>query len=161
LVVDVGGTDVFIEAESRSPLLPYLRSRLENTLRHARKQLPKSGPGVVVVDVPQSWFKDPRLNRELGAIAEDFLRQTKRVNLVQLIGKRYTILGPRRMKVEHWKWGHPNRAPRTPVDGLDQLIRHIVVAPDPDPSSDSQVLASFWDDAAERGPSRPAGCQGG
>lgn len=56
-----------------------------NTLQSSRSQLPKSGPGVFFVKIPQSWndiWTDDQLIQKLQSAADQFLRGTGRVDAV-------------------------------------------------------------------------------
>lgn len=144
LAVEIDGRAVAVEASRVRATTPYRRQTLVNVLKHAKKQLPKAGPGIVVLDLPDHWFVDSQLNAELGAVVDDFFRNTRRVNAALLFGKVYEY-GERSMRVFHWIWRdlHPN--PKVRVANLAGLVKRVDAPPQP--AGDSRVHASFWEAA--------------
>ena len=150
LIVSHREDETCVEAKRRSSV-PYHADRLSNTPRTARRQLPRDRPTVVVLDVPREWLEDPSFKAELGDVVFDFLRQTKSVNLVQLIGKFYVQLPGRRL-VQHWRWRQPSPQPRHQGAGLGHLTRAIVVPQVK--GADSRVVAIGPGPRTSRNPSR-------
>src|SRR5581483_11817075 len=151
LIVSHREDETCVEAKRRSSEVPYHADRLSNTPRTARAQLPRDRPTVVVLDVPREWLEDPSFKAELGDVVFDFLRQTKSVNLVQLIGKFYVQLPGRRL-VQHWRWRQPSPQPRHQGAGLGHLTRAIVVPQVK--GADSRVVAIGPGPRTSRNPSR-------
>jgi hypothetical protein len=52
---------------------------LENTLQHARKQLPTDRPGIIFIKHPQEWHDLPDFPEQAQTIATNFLRKTRRI----------------------------------------------------------------------------------
>lgn len=87
LSAHIDGANVAVEAKTRrlgeNSTIPKIRDSLER----ARNQVPKTGPGVVVVSIPKEWFLT---HHEI--IADEvhaFLRNTTRVNHVIVFSRTW------------------------------------------------------------------------
>jgi Holliday junction resolvase-like predicted endonuclease len=86
-IVNVEVTALDAEAFSSKTVISRLKKK--------QKQLPKTAPAVVVCVLPEEWDgKGNDLNAATAAIAEEFLRNTRRVNVLVFAVERHIAAGP-------------------------------------------------------------------
>lgn len=73
---------VCIEAKCAMQSTTVTDSWMGNTLRAARRQLPKDKPGVIFVRVPREWGGDDYLKTPFANVATNFLQNTTRVAMI-------------------------------------------------------------------------------
>jgi hypothetical protein len=79
-VFKYAGLPIHIEAKCKLENAPFNPDSIQNSLRGARKQVPKGKPGVIFVKIPQRWVEVGRLVRsDLESLTTDFMRQTTRI----------------------------------------------------------------------------------
>lgn len=92
------GTMAFVEAKCTIESGPIHVQTIENALNTARRQIPKNGPGIIFVKVPQHWYEGHQVGaplRKIPAITnltERFLRGTNRVASVKYYVSYVTIM---------------------------------------------------------------------
>ncbi len=90
-----------------------------NALNSKVKQLPKEGPGVIYVVLPEKWWPDVEdWNATLDRLARRFLGRTQRVNAIVFWMERHltTASRPPGRAFVLYRQPHFNRAPRAKVD---------------------------------------------
>lgn len=70
------------DIKSKSELSEFSASSFNSVLSSARKQLPPDYPGMIFVQLPQSW-QEANVNHEVATVISNFFRNTKRIVSVQ------------------------------------------------------------------------------
>ncbi|MBP1158616.1 hypothetical protein [Rhodococcus sp. PvR099] len=112
-----------IEVKTRAEDCPYAKNRLLNTLRQARKQLPKGGMGAIFMKLPTSWSSDPSYLGEVDGVLAGFFRNTTRVHAVVMVWDDFTFSGP---AGKSWMWEPGHAVYRSPtIDSvIDEMLGH-------------------------------------
>jgi hypothetical protein len=134
IAVEYEGTEIAVEVKSKSPDTSYTAKSLQNSLADARKQLPRDGPGVIVLEIPKTWADNPEFTREARHEIARSLQRGARVNAVVVLWDEWLpIIGDgyacttRFTIMEH---DHP----RTQVSRLGVLLRGLT------PDANSQAF---------------------
>ena len=73
------GVTVCAEMKTKKESEVYADTTVRNTLEHARKQLPKGKPGIILLKYPSDWIKNKRLDRLAKDAINKTLRQSDRL----------------------------------------------------------------------------------
>ena len=73
------GTRVCAETKCKLEETQITLKTVEESLKIAKKQLPKTQPGFIFVKVPRFWLDDEKFSRDMIDVTEKFLRRTGRV----------------------------------------------------------------------------------
>ena len=73
------GTRVCAETKCKLEETQITLKTVEESLKIAKKQLPKTQPGFIFVKVPRFWLDDEKFSRDMIDVTEKFLRKTGRV----------------------------------------------------------------------------------
>jgi hypothetical protein len=72
----------------------FSENTILNALHRKRRQVPNNAPAVIYCVMPEKWFPDPsNWNSRLPMIAEKFLTNTKRINVLVAWTERHVPLG--------------------------------------------------------------------
>lgn len=121
-VVKYGGQDVCVEVKAKEDDTPYSDSTLRASLREARQQLPKQGPGIIVIRIPSAWVANRLFVNEAVPTFTNFLRNSARTNAVVAVWEEWTPALPQGRTCFVKFRIIENPQPRTPVRDIDQLI---------------------------------------
>jgi len=78
-IVTSTGRIVCCEMKARSEQMNPNQQTLWNTFEHARKQLPKGKPAIVLVKIPEDWVKNPDIQVIIEAAIGKIFRQSNRI----------------------------------------------------------------------------------
>ena len=73
------GTRVCAETKCKLEETQITLKTIEESLKIAKKQLPKTQPGFIFVKVPRFWLDDEKFSTDMIGVADKFLRRTGRV----------------------------------------------------------------------------------
>lgn len=85
------------ETECKLSSTELREKSIKDTLNHARKQLPKEAPSVILLKTPQAWLNHEASWAVVKSVVEKFLKETARVVSVVFYSERIipTDRGPR------------------------------------------------------------------
>ena len=90
----------FIEAKSRRDQVIFNEKTLLHALERARTQLPKFGPGVIFVEVADTWYKPPENQTIISETIQYFFKnKTQRVNNIVLVWHEWLKINPGRASI--------------------------------------------------------------
>jgi hypothetical protein len=119
------GQLIAVEVKSRDDVHAYSRTSVHGTFKQARQQLPKNGPGVVVLRIPTHWARDASFVKEADGLFAEVLRNSKRINAVVVLWDEWLQLVPRGRAVATRFRTFLNASPSTRVAGLQDLLAVI------------------------------------
>jgi hypothetical protein len=95
------------------------------TLDHARKQLPKGKPGIILVKIPETWLKQRELKAVVEVAVAKVLRQSERLVATVLTWEEwYTTAEGWKMMVTKLK-DYPNKKNRLYSDDIEALLANL------------------------------------
>lgn len=141
LLASRSGENLHIEAKSRRLHVILNSSTLSNALTTARKQLPRSGPGVIFVEIPVEWTMHNHAEEVVSQSISSLFRNTSRVNAVVVCWDRWIELETGRASATSFRQ-YNNPEPRASVD-LGEIVKPIDGSTLLNPSSQS-FKPSFW-----------------
>lgn len=141
LIASRDGQTLSVEAKSRrsGPILN--QKTLSNALTKARKQLPRTGPGVIFVQIPVEWTMNDDVELVVGDAMAAFFRNTSRVNGVVICWHKWIDLASGRASTTLVR-RHYNPKPRVLIQ-LGGIISPVCTSIPPDLSS-QDFRPSFW-----------------
>jgi hypothetical protein len=127
-VVRYGGTDMYVEIKAKEDDTAYTASTIRASLRDARQQLPRQGPGIIVIRIPTGWVTDQSFIRDVDPIITGALRNSGRTNAVIVVWDEWLPLVPQG-KAYLFKFRiYENPGPKAPVEDIGQLLRILFVS---------------------------------
>jgi hypothetical protein len=117
--------ELSVEVKAKEDDSLYKRSSLESTLADARRQLPRRGPGLIALRVPDHWSTDSTFAAEADAVFERWLTNTRRVNAVLILWDHWVPAEPQGMACTTLFRVHENGRPHSPVTDLGQIVKAI------------------------------------
>jgi hypothetical protein len=120
----LNGIEVAVEVKVKLPkAIDEYRPRLiENSLKHARGQLPKSGPSLIYLQLASPWTDSPVVMQSINDTIEKWLTNTRRVNGVHIMAER-TFKAPNgHMSMAKGTGFIPNWNARTPVPDIQDWL---------------------------------------
>jgi hypothetical protein len=117
------GGGIAVEVKAKEDTAKYSKSSLDGKIAEARRQLPASGPGMVVLRIPDSWLTDPAFIREAEGVVQSKLRNSGRLNAIILCWEQWVPSEPpggMGCAVRFRTFVNPE--PNSPVPDPDRLI---------------------------------------
>ncbi len=115
---------VAVEIKTKDDETTPTRTSMSRSLGQARTQLPKEGPGVIVLHLPPNWVAAADLAAVADDVALGVLRNSQRINAIVLMWERFyepsSPGGPLVVGRVFRSTFHDR--PRTPVVGLGELF---------------------------------------
>lgn len=117
--------ELAVEVKAREDDASYRARSLKSTLNGARTQLPKEGPGLIALRVPDAWAADPQFIAEAEGVLASVLRGSRRVNAVLVLWDEWVPALPSgracltRFRIQQ------NHAPRAGFPNIGNIIRAI------------------------------------
>lgn len=131
---------VAVEAKAKDDNLTYSDSTLASTLKRARGQLPASGPGVIVLRIPDAWPFAASFREGAEKVITRAFSSSGRVNAVVVVWDEWAEMTPDGMACLQRFRILKNPTPRTHLAGLDQFITAITT-----PVASSAATVGFTD----------------
>jgi Holliday junction resolvase len=130
LIADICGARVAVEAKSRRFREISDENALGNALSKAREQLPRPGPGIIAVSVPEVWMAQGGAESRVAEVIQTFLRKTQRVNHVLLHWNTWALsAGKHAATLFVRQYDNPNRRHPFSVSPLIALPSGAIMAP--------------------------------
>jgi hypothetical protein len=80
--IDLGGRAIPCETECKLEVTGLSHRTIRRTLDKARQQLPEREVGAIFVKMPESWFRNARMETTVVGAVHEILRNTSRVGFV-------------------------------------------------------------------------------
>lgn len=120
----VRGTAVAVEVKAKddAPVDTFTERGIDSTLKEARKQLPRHGPGVVFLQIPPDWANSIVVSTAVDATIARSWRNTARVNAVVVLSERRhpQMNGGMAFEQNYRILGNPD--PRAPIRNILRLV---------------------------------------
>lgn len=116
------------EVESKLQETEFSANSIKNSLKHAKKQLPKGETGIVLLRIPEVWvpWTDDgvtKLQAVIKAVEEWFAEEkTKRVSSVVILDSRTDVFGP--MMYQAWYFQEYINPSCTDKSGLPRMPKN-------------------------------------
>ncbi len=91
-VVLPSGAVAACEAECKLEETALSRNTIRSTLDHARRQLPRDRPAIVVARIPEAWIHQPPVQATVEGAIEQIFRQSRRLGSVLLHWEQWTVV---------------------------------------------------------------------
>ena len=118
-------TSVAVEVKAKDEGTPLNESTIMGTIRDARKQLPKEGPGVVVLSLPEAWTNGPEVDGAVLDAVAKALRKSQRINSVVLLWEAMLQVAPTSRAFATCFMPIHNALAKRPVEGMEGLLRAV------------------------------------
>jgi hypothetical protein len=116
-----------LEVKAKEDDAVYTSTALASTLADARRQLPRAGPGVIALRIPDAWVADAAFVNDGGAEFQRVLRNSRRTNAILVLWDSWVRQFPTGMACIVYFRVYENNNPRTPVSEIDSLIRALTL----------------------------------
>ena len=114
------GSTAAVEVESKSTDTLLNESTIVDTLKHARTQLPKDRPGLVLLNVPHTWAQLPQFGIVMECGIRKGIRNTGRIIAVVALWNEFQSVNGLIMRSSHGKV-FPNDKSRFQISALSNL----------------------------------------
>ncbi len=123
LAVVYGGFEISVEVKAKEEETAYTKATLLASIKSARLQLPRSGPGIVLIRLPTAWTTDYRFIREVDEIVQSAFRNSSRINGIIFLWEEWVRATPQGLAclLKYRQYDSPS--PKTPVPGIERLLR--------------------------------------
>jgi hypothetical protein len=121
-IVTSAGRTVCCEMKSRSEQLEPSQQTLWSTFEHARKQLPKGIPAIVLVKIPEDWVKKQDTKAMIEAALEKIFRQSNRIVAIVFIWEEWYSAPQESKLVASRIRSYPNKRSELYEDDIDETL---------------------------------------
>jgi hypothetical protein len=123
LEVSVGDAIVAVEVKSKEQSTPLNEGTILSTVKDARQQLPKEGPGIVVLVLPDDWVRGTQVDGRVVAAVTKAVRKSARINMVIILWEAVFESESSLRAVATSFFIVKNEQPRQPVEEMYELLR--------------------------------------
>lgn len=118
---------ISVEVKSRRDGIILGENTLSNTLGKARKQLPSSGPSIIVVSIPNEWALDSDAEEIIKGCINRFFRNSTRVNYIILVWLQWIELKTGKANATYIRqYDNPNAGTPVPLRQVVQPLKQPI-----------------------------------